>query len=70
MNERVVTRNPRVSIIERMEDVWQLTINNVKPSDKGWYMCQINSEPMILSTGFLEVTGLYSLHSHVAGRLP
>ena len=57
MDERVVTRNPRVSVVERMEGLWQLTIKDVKPKDQGWYMCQINTEPYISSRGFLEVTG-------------
>merc|ERR1712109_324466 len=36
MDERVVTRNPRVSVVEREGNLWQLTIKDVKPSDRGW----------------------------------
>lgn len=57
MDERVVTRNTRISVAKRQGNLWQLTIRDVKPSDQGWYMCQINTDPMISQRGFLEVTG-------------
>jgi neurotrimin len=57
MDESVVTRNSRISVIQREGDLWQLTIKNVKPSDQGWYMCQINTDPMESQVGYLEVTG-------------
>ena len=57
MDERVITRNPRYSVVRREGGLWQLTIKDVKPSDQGWYMCQINTEPMMSEKGFLEVTG-------------
>ena len=58
MDARVITRNPRISVVEREGDLWQLTIKDLKPSDQGWYMCQINTDPMVSERGFLEVTGL------------
>ena len=30
---------------------------NVQTSDKGFYMCQINADPMIKQTGYLDVLG-------------
>ena len=59
MDERVVTRNPRISVDKREGNLWQLTIRAVKPSDQGFYMCQINTDPMISEKGYLEVTGKY-----------
>jgi len=56
MDARVITRNPRISVVEREGDLWQLTIKDLKPSDQGWYMCQINTDPMVSERGFLEVT--------------
>ena len=58
MDERVVTRNTRISVIQREGNLWQLTIKNVKPSDQGWYMCQMNTDPMIFQKGYLEITGI------------
>ena len=60
MDERVVTRNSRISVIQREGNLWQLTIKSVKPSDQGWYMCQINTDPMISQKGYLAITGQYN----------
>ena len=37
--------------------VLRLHINNIQESDRGWYMCQINTDPMVSERGFLEVVG-------------
>ena len=60
MDERVVTRNPRISVVQREGNLWQLAITDVKPSDQGEYMCQINTDPMESQRGYLTVTGKYS----------
>ena len=57
MDNVVVTRNSRISVLQREGDLWQLSIKNVKPSDQGWYMCQTNTDPMESQMGYLEVTG-------------
>ena len=36
---------------------WYLHITNVQLTDKGLYMCQVNSDPMVTQTGFLDVLG-------------
>ena len=56
----MITRNTRISVIQREGNLWQLTIKNVKPIDQGGYMCQMNTDPMISSTGYLKVTGKLS----------
>ena len=61
MNKRVITRDRRV-LVKETDGLFQLNIKKVKPLDEGWYMCQINTEPMILRRIFLEVkksTNLY-----------
>ena len=35
---------------------WTLHIRDVKQSDQGGYMCQINTDPMLSQIGYLEVT--------------
>eukprot|EP00095_Tigriopus_kingsejongensis_P005369 maker-scaffold34_size539781-snap-gene-4.17 protein:Tk05369 transcript:maker-scaffold34_size539781-snap-gene-4.17-mRNA-1 annotation:"AGAP010222-PA" len=58
MNENVISRNHRFSIDHNVLDrEWRLSIKEVKPSDQGWYMCQVNTDPMMSTTGFLEVLG-------------
>ena len=29
----------------------------VQPSDRGWYMCQVNTDPMVQRSGYFEVVG-------------
>lgn len=36
---------------------WVLRIRDVKESDKGWYMCQVNTDPMRNQIGYLNVVG-------------
>ena len=57
MNKMVITKNTRISVYHSF-GVWALTIQNVKPSDRGWYMCQTNTDPMESQMGFLDVTGM------------
>lgn len=40
---------------------WILKIRDVKESDKGWYMCQINTDPMKSQIAYLDVVGKFSL---------
>ena len=64
MNEIVITRNHRVSVEkgqkgtneEENSRLWRLLIRNVKETDAGGYMCQINTDPMVSQIGYLEVT--------------
>ena len=57
MNKMVITKNTRISVYHSF-GVWALTIRNVKASDRGWYMCQTNTDPMESQMGFLDVTGM------------
>lgn len=34
---------------------WSLKIRDVKESDKGWYMCQVNTDPMKSQMAYLDV---------------
>ncbi len=35
------------------------TCVSVQETDRGWYMCQINTDPMVHRSGYLEVVGRY-----------
>lgn len=41
---------------------WQLRIKDIRETDKGWYMCQINTDPMKSQIGYLDVVGTYKHH--------
>jgi hypothetical protein len=61
MDEQIISRNHRYVVSQSDHGgleggrEWRLTIRDVKPSDGGWYMCQINSNPMKSASGYLEI---------------
>ncbi|XP_031839768.1 protein amalgam isoform X3 [Nomia melanderi] len=50
----VITKNHRISVTHAHR-TWSLHIKDTKVRDRGWYMCQVNTDPMSSNTGFLEV---------------
>ncbi|XP_049301886.1 lachesin-like isoform X2 [Bactrocera dorsalis] len=44
-----------MSITHAEKRAWILRIRDVKEADKGWYMCQINTDPMKSQVGYLDV---------------
>ncbi|XP_018784950.1 PREDICTED: lachesin-like, partial [Bactrocera latifrons] len=44
-----------MSITHAENRAWILRIRDVKEADKGWYMCQINTDPMKSQVGYLDV---------------
>ena len=55
IHHNIITRNQRISLSHHDHKMWRLHINNVQESDRGWYMCQVNTDPMRSERGFLEV---------------
>jgi len=53
----VITRNPRISVSHEGGRTWNLHIKNVETSDKGAYMCQINTATAKTRQGYLAVVG-------------
>ncbi|KAG6444206.1 hypothetical protein O3G_MSEX003240 [Manduca sexta] len=51
----VITKNHRVGV-SRGDQAWSLTLRDIRMSDGGRYMCQINTEPMITQTHHLHVS--------------
>ncbi|CAN8005149.1 unnamed protein product, partial [Ixodes hexagonus] len=56
-HRHIIVGEPRLRVSDNNERQWLLHIRNAQPSDKGFYMCQINTEPMIKEVGFLDVLG-------------
>ncbi|UXI15275.1 hypothetical protein NH340_JMT01218 [Sarcoptes scabiei] len=56
IQHQVVTRNSRISLTQSDHKIWTLHIKNVQESDRGGYMCQINTIPMKSQIGYLDVT--------------
>jgi hypothetical protein len=53
----VITKNHRIGVTHSDHRTWYLHIRDMKESDRGWYMCQINTDPMKSQVGYLEVVG-------------
>ncbi|GFU39784.1 hypothetical protein NPIL_401 [Nephila pilipes] len=55
LDTHVISRDRRLKITNSNKRQWYLHIKDVSVLDRGYYMCQINTEPMISQEGFLDV---------------
>lgn len=58
IEQHVITKNHRVGVSRGEPHAWTLTLRDVRPSDIGLYMCQINTEPMMSQSYKLHVHGI------------
>jgi len=61
VHKHVVVKVPRFSVSHDNQKTWLLHISSVQQDDRGYYMCQVNTNPMISQVGFLQVVGKYAL---------
>ncbi|XP_046400505.1 lachesin-like isoform X3 [Ischnura elegans] len=55
IHHNVITQNPRISLSHNDHRSWYLHIRNAQEADRGWYMCQINTDPMRSRVGYIQV---------------
>ncbi|XP_013139539.1 PREDICTED: neurotrimin-like isoform X2 [Papilio polytes] len=55
IHHNIITQNPRISLSYNDHRSWYLHIKNVQEVDRGWYMCQVNTDPMRSRKGYLHV---------------
>ncbi|KOC68243.1 Lachesin [Habropoda laboriosa] len=55
IHKHVVVKIPRFSVSHDNQKTWLLHISNVQQDDRGYYMCQLNTNPMMSQVGFLQV---------------
>ncbi|EDW03065.1 GH10699 [Drosophila grimshawi] len=55
IQNHVITKNQRIGIANSEHKTWTMRIRDIKETDKGWYMCQINTDPMKSQMGYLDV---------------
>ncbi|XP_043470613.1 neurotrimin-like isoform X4 [Leptopilina heterotoma] len=55
IHHNVITQNPRISLTYNDHRSWYLHIKKVQEVDRGWYMCQVNTDPMRSRQGYLQV---------------
>lgn len=58
IHRHVISRIPRYSITYT-DNTWLLHVNQAHQDDRGYYMCQVNTNPMISQVGYLQVVGEY-----------
>ncbi|XP_071516073.1 lachesin-like isoform X2 [Panulirus ornatus] len=55
IHKQVITRNPRINLLHNDHRTWHLQLTNVREKDRGWYMCQVNTDPMRYRQGYVDV---------------
>ncbi|CAH0723755.1 unnamed protein product, partial [Brenthis ino] len=55
IHHNIITQNTRISLSYNDHRSWFLQIKNVQEVDRGWYMCQVNTDPMRSRKGYLQV---------------
>nr|CAH0111447.1 unnamed protein product [Daphnia galeata] len=55
IHNKVITRNYRIGLAQADGRNWDLKISNVAETDRGFYMCQINTDPMRYQEAYVEV---------------
>ncbi|CAB3250705.1 unnamed protein product [Arctia plantaginis] len=55
IHHNIITQNSRISLSYNDHRSWYLHIKNVSEVDRGWYMCQVNTDPMRSRKGYLQV---------------
>lgn len=68
IQNHVITKNHRIGITHSEHKTWFLHVKEVKATDKGWYMCQINTDPMKSQVGFLDVVGKFVFYDRLGNN--
>ncbi|XP_046399101.1 lachesin-like isoform X2 [Ischnura elegans] len=55
IHRHVIARLPRFSVSYDNQKTWLLHVTAVQQEDRGYYMCQVNTNPMISQVGYLQV---------------
>ncbi|BES94888.1 Immunoglobulin V-set domain [Nesidiocoris tenuis] len=55
IHRHVIARVSRFSVSHDNHRTWLLNVNQVHQEDRGYYMCQVNTNPMISQVGYLQV---------------
>ncbi|XP_032666587.1 lachesin-like isoform X2 [Odontomachus brunneus] len=55
IHHSVITQNPRISLSYNDHRSWYLHIKDAQEVDRGWYMCQVNTDPMRSRQGYIQV---------------
>ncbi|GBP52072.1 Zwei Ig domain protein zig-8 [Eumeta japonica] len=68
IHRHVITRLARFSVSHDNAMTWLLHVSQVQQEDRGYYMCQVNTNPMISQVGYLQMVLLCpSMNSTILG---
>ncbi|XP_053205195.1 lachesin-like [Panonychus citri] len=56
LGKEVISKNSRIDVSNHTDKIFSLKLDPVREEDRGEYMCQINSSPVIDQSAFLRVT--------------
>ena len=59
IHRHVISRIPRYSVTYDNSNTWLLHVSQAQQDDRGYYMCQVNTNPMISQVGYLQVVGKF-----------
>lgn len=65
LHTKVVTHNSRISVTHDSQRTWQIRIRQLKESDRGCYMCQINTSVLKIQQGCIDVNGKFFLSYYI-----
>ncbi|GIY80155.1 uncharacterized protein CDAR_394001 [Caerostris darwini] len=57
LHNSMISENRRITVTSSQHRTYSLHIKNIRESDAGPYMCQVNTVPMFYRIGYLEVVG-------------
>lgn len=68
LSSTILMSDERKNFYYVINGTWRLIIRHLKESDRGCYMCQVNTSPMISQTGCLDILGkvFFLLSSHLS----
>ncbi|XP_026482522.1 lachesin-like [Ctenocephalides felis] len=55
IHRHVISRLPRFSVSYDNANTWLLHVSQAQQEDRGYYMCQVNTNPMLSQVGYLQV---------------
>ena len=65
LQTNTIVKDNRIHVTHNNFKEWTLHIDNVQESDRGLYMCQINTNPMLSQYGHLDVLGTHLCIQHI-----
>lgn len=66
IHRHVIARIPRFGITHDSQKTWLLHVKGAQPEDRGYYMCQVNTNPMISQVGYLQVVGEFIFSTKIS----